>query len=55
MKNSISKPYEGKLHIRFDEEGTDSLTIFTIFVMLIVGLSGFTLSGNFNNSFELIK
>ena len=25
MKNSIGKPYEGKLHVRFDEGGTDSL------------------------------
>jgi len=32
MKNSIGKPYEGKLHVRFDEGGTDSLTNFIIFV-----------------------
>ena len=25
MMKSIGKPYEGKLHVRFDEGGTDSL------------------------------
>jgi hypothetical protein len=25
MKNSIGKPYERKVHVRFDEGGTDSL------------------------------
>ena len=29
MKNSIGKPYEGKLHVRFDEGGTDSLYYFS--------------------------
>ncbi len=29
MKNSIGKPYEGKLHVRFDEGGTDSLNYFS--------------------------
>ena len=27
MKNSIGKPYEGKLHVRFDEGGTDFILI----------------------------
>jgi len=31
MKNSIGKPYEGKLHVRFDEGGTDSLAEIIIF------------------------
>ena len=45
MKNSIGKPYEGKLHVRFDEGGTDSLTNFIIFVekKIMNRLSGSTL------------
>ncbi|WP_154665667.1 hypothetical protein [Saccharicrinis fermentans] len=31
MKNSIGKPYEGKLHVRFDEGGADSLLIIATF------------------------
>jgi hypothetical protein len=31
MKNSIGKPYEGKLHVRFDERGANSLLKFIIF------------------------
>ena len=31
MKNSIGKPYEGKLHVRFDEGGADSLLIIVTF------------------------
>jgi len=38
MKNSIGKPYEGKLHslprvfgVRFDEGGADSLLVISIF------------------------
>lgn len=27
MKNSIGKPYERKVHVRFDEGGTDSSKI----------------------------
>ena len=45
MKNSIGKPCEGKLHVRFDEGGTDSLTNFIIFVekKIMNRLSGSTL------------
>jgi hypothetical protein len=32
MKNSIGKPYEGKLHVRFDEGGTDSY--FNLYICL---------------------
>jgi len=35
MKNSIGKPYEGKLHVRFDEGGADSLHIFTTFMVYV--------------------
>ncbi len=28
MKNAIGKPYERKVHVRFDEGGTDSSRIF---------------------------
>jgi hypothetical protein len=31
MKKSIGKPYEGKLHVRFDEGGADSLLDISIF------------------------
>ena len=31
MKKSIGKPYEGKLHVRFDEGGADSLIYYVIF------------------------
>lgn len=31
MKNSIGKPYERKVHVRFDEGGTDSLLKITTF------------------------
>ena len=34
MKNSIGKPYEGKLHVRFDEGGTDSLLTIIIFMII---------------------
>jgi hypothetical protein len=34
MKNSIGKPYEGKLHVRFDEGGADSLLIIIIFISI---------------------
>ena len=34
MKNSIGKPYEGKLHVRFDEGGTDSLLVIIIFMII---------------------
>lgn len=30
MKNSIGKPYEGKLHVRFDVGGADSLNLFVV-------------------------
>lgn len=44
MKNSIGKPYEGKLHVRFDEGGADSLLIIITFnVNNESGLSGSTL------------
>ena len=32
IKNSIGKPYEGKLHVRFDEGGADSLLLIIIFI-----------------------
>ena len=31
MKNSIGKPYERKVHVRFDEGGTGSVRIIIIF------------------------
>ena len=44
MKNSIGKPYEGKLHVRFDEGGTDSLLILlSLLIILWRRLSGSTL------------
>lgn len=47
MKNSIGKPYEGKLHVRFDEGGADSLLIIITFnVNNESGLSGSTLRKN---------
>jgi arylsulfatase A-like enzyme len=47
MKNSIGKPYEGKLHVRFDEGGADSLLKFITFTRdNLSGLSGSTLRGN---------
>ena len=33
MKNSIGKPYEGKLQVRFDEGGADSLLIIVTFMV----------------------
>ena len=33
MKNSIGKPYEGKLHVRFDEGGAESLHIIITFMV----------------------
>ncbi len=46
MKNSIGKPYEGKLHVRFDEGGADSLLKFITFTGdNLSGLSGSTLRG----------
>ncbi len=60
MKNSIGKPYKGKLHslpelfgtcpelfgIRFDEGGTDSIQIIIIFTEIKWSvLSGSTLLG----------
>ena len=33
MKNSIGKPYEGKLHVRFDEGGADGLLIIVTLVV----------------------
>ncbi len=35
MKNSIGKPYEGKLHVRFDEGGTDGNLNFVYLVKQI--------------------
>ncbi len=32
MKNSIGKPYEREVHVRFDEGGADSLFIIIIFM-----------------------
>ena len=32
MKNSIGKPYERKVHVRFDEGGADSLLLIIIFI-----------------------
>jgi hypothetical protein len=32
MKNSVGKPYKGKLQVRFDEGGADSLPIIIIFM-----------------------
>ena len=32
MKNSIGKPYEREVHVRFDEGGADSLFINIIFM-----------------------
>ena len=47
MKNSIGKPYEGKLHVRFDEGGADSLLIIVTFkTNNLSRLSGSTLLGN---------
>ena len=47
MKNSIGKPYEGKLHVRFDEGGADSLLeIITFMFNNLSGLSGSTLLHN---------
>ncbi|MDB4334927.1 hypothetical protein OAA06_01065 [bacterium] len=44
MKNSIGKPYEGKLHVRFDEGGADSLLkIITFSCANLSALSGSTL------------
>ncbi len=34
MKNSIGKPYEREVHVRFDEGGTDSLLIIIIFMTI---------------------
>jgi hypothetical protein len=31
MKNSIGKPYEREVHVRFDEGGTDGLLTIVIF------------------------
>jgi hypothetical protein len=31
MKKSIGKPYERKVHVRFDEGGADSLLVISIF------------------------
>ena len=50
MKNSIGKPYEGKLHVRFDEGGTDSLLIIVTFkTNNLSRLSGSTLPSNFSS------
>ncbi len=47
MKNSIGKPYEGKLHVRFEKGGTDSLHIVITLARIIMGrLSGSTLRRN---------
>lgn len=44
MKNSIGKPYEGKLQVRFDEGGADSLLKIVIFMFNNLSrLSGSTL------------
>ena len=32
MKNSIGKPYERKVHVRFNEGGADSLLLIIIFI-----------------------
>jgi len=32
MKNSIGKPYEREVHVRFDEGGADSLFLIIIFM-----------------------
>ena len=49
MKNSIGKPYEGKLHVRFDEGGADSLLIIVTFkTNNLSRLSGSTLRNNLN-------
>lgn len=46
MKKSIGKPYEGKLHVRFDEGGADSLLkIVTFMFNNLSRLSGSTLPG----------
>lgn len=34
MKNSIGKPYEGKLHVRFDEGGSDSFLKMITFMII---------------------
>lgn len=48
MKNSIGKPYEGKLQVRFDEGGADSLFKFITFTLINLSrLSGSTLPSNF--------
>ncbi len=50
-KNSIGKPYEGKLHVRFDEGGADSLLKIVIFMFNNLSrLSGSTLRSNINNA-----
>lgn len=46
MKNSIGKPDEGKLQVRFDEGVTDSLRNLLSFSMFNSRLSGPTLRGN---------
>lgn len=35
IRKSIGKPYEGKLHVRFDEGGTDSSKIIIFNQILI--------------------
>ena len=53
MKNSIGKPYEGKLHVRFDEGGADSLLIIVTFMVnKLSELSGSTLLSNFKRTFN---
>lgn len=50
MKKSIGKPYEGKLHVRFDEGGADSLLkIVTFMFNNLSRLSGSTLPCNIEN------
>ncbi|WP_027472210.1 hypothetical protein [Saccharicrinis fermentans] len=52
MKNSIGKPYEGKLHVRFDEGGADSLLIIATFRSNNGSkLSGSTLHNNAKKTF----
>ncbi len=44
MKNSVGKPYEGKLHVQFEKGGADSLHIVITLAKIIMGrLSGSTL------------
>jgi hypothetical protein len=45
MKNSIGKPYEGKLHVRFDVGGSDSQKNYLYLCVNNKGLSGSTLPG----------